>query len=697
MKMLFRFYDKSLQWSLILFLAVLHLSCEEQNILITSGNLSLEINSALESKISNTEEGSLDLITGFTSSEWIELGEKKVVKFDLANNSSESFEDSLSGKKYTVTGEFNEGSTSIKKTTVYKVYDDFPGLISTQVTYTNNGEHDEHLRSWSNNDYTILGNSDTLSFWAFQGSSTGARKDWIRPLESGYYDKNFMGMNSSDYGGGIPITDIWRKDQGIAIGHLALKPKLVSLPTEIPLGKKDVQISVKKHYEHPTLFAAGESLETLETFVSIHHGDYYNSLSQYSKIMEAKGIKMLEPEPASFETIWCGWGYGRTFTADEILGTLPKVKEMGIKWVVLDDGFQQAEGDWNADTKKYPRGNKEITELVDRIHDLGMKAKVWWTPLAIDPTSKVLKETPEMRLFQSDWSPQFITWWDAYYQAPVNPHTTEHTKKTIDLFLNEYGFDGFKMDGQHMNSVLPDHNPASNLDYPEQASEGLPDYFQMIYDESRKIKPNAVIENCPCGTCMSFFNMPSMNQAVSSDPTSLWQVRHKGKTYKALIPKTAYYADHIEVLPFMGDYNAHFATAIGIGAVPGTKFTWPKDNPNNPQGEFLLTSEKEEIWLKWFQLYEETMLSKEEYLGNLYDIGFDKPEAHVIKKGQDLYYSFYSDEWDGDITFKGLDIDSTYQVLNYVTGEKIGSISGNSDKLNLSFKNFLLVKVVKTL
>ena len=42
--------------------------------------------------------------------------------------------------------------------------------------------------------------------------------------------------------------------------------------------------------------------------------------------------------------------------------------------------------------------------------------------------------------------------------------------------------------------------------------------------------------------------MPYMNQAVASDPKSSWQVRHKGKTIKALMgPSAAYAGDHVEL------------------------------------------------------------------------------------------------------------------------------------------------------
>lgn len=491
-------------------------------------------------------------------------------------------------------------------------------------------------------------------------------------------------MNDSDYGGGIPITSVWRKDMNVAVGHLAMVPKLVSLPTEVLSNSLNAKIGVQEDFDDHTIWKPKDSFQTLETFVSISTGDYFENLARYSNLMQAKGITMLEPEEDSFEPIWCAWGYERDFTMDEVIGTLPKVKELGIKWAVLDDGFQIAEGDWNANHKKFPKGNLAIKNLVDKIHDYDLKAKVWWAPLAADPGSKVLQEHPDSKIRQKDGAPQYITWWNSYYLSPTKEATIKHTKETIHLFMEEWGFDGLKMDGQHMNAVAPDHT----LENPNNSVEGVPAFFQMIYEEARSIKQNAVVENCPCGTCMSFYNMASMNQAVSSDPLSSWQIRHKGKTYKALIPNTAYYGDHVE----LSDGADDFATSFGIGAVLGTKFTWPKDNPS-ASGKYLLTPEKEKIWKKWFDLYNNMMLSKGTYLGGVYDIGYDKPEGHVIQKDGALFYAFYADNWDGDIQFKGLDQDKTYLVRDYFNNEALGEISGANPFYNGSFEDYLLLEV----
>jgi alpha-galactosidase len=205
-------------------------------------------------------------------------------------------------------------------------------------------------------------------FWSFQGESTSARKDWIFPLYAGFYQQNFMGMNDTDYGGGIPLTDIWRSDQGIAIGHADIIPRLVSLPVKVDSSGVAAEINIRKDYHSPLTLSPGDTLETYETFVTVHAGDCYNSLKKFSEVLSVKGLNFAASEEQAYEASWCAWGYMRDFTIEEIRGTIPKVKELGIKWVTIDDGYQQAEGDWHVNKEKFPKGDSQMRALVDEIH-----------------------------------------------------------------------------------------------------------------------------------------------------------------------------------------------------------------------------------------------------------------------------------------------------------------------------------------
>ena len=81
------------------------------------------------------------------------------------------------------------------------------------------------------------------------------------------------------------------------------------------------------------------------------------------------------------------------------------------------------------------------------------------------------------------------------------------------------------------------------------------------------------------------------------------------------------------------------------------------------------------MWAKWTKLYDEKRLSQGEYLGGLYDIGFDRPEAHVVRKGDALYYAFFAPSFDGKIELRGLDA-RAYRLTDYVNGRDLGVVQG---------------------
>jgi alpha-galactosidase len=198
----------------------------------------------------------------------------------------------------------------------------------------------------------------------------------------------------------------------------------------------------------------------------------------------------------------------------------------------------------------------------------------------------------------------------------------------------------------------------------------------------------AIVEVCPCGTSYSAFNFPYMNQAPASDPESSWHVRLKGKTLKALMgPSAPYAGDHVELT----DGHDDFASQVGVGAVVSTKFTWPVDP--KPRDSFLLTPEKERLWRHWIALYHDKMLPLGTYRGELYDIAFDKPEAHAIERSGSLYYAFYADSWHGKVELRGLK-GGTYRVRDYYNDRDLGTLSGSRPELQVGFERFLLLEAI---
>jgi len=155
------------------------------------------------------------------------------------------------------------------------------------------------------------------------------------------------------------------------------------------------------------------------------------------------------------------------------------------------------------------------------------------------------------------------------------------------------------------------------------------------------------------------------------------------------MPGTAYFGDHVELT----DGKTDFPSQLGVGAVPGTKFTWPATG-NKRIDENLLTPEKEALFKKYFDIYRDKMLSKGTYLGDLYDIGYDIPETHCIRQGDTLYYAFFNPHFHGNVDLRGLIPGKVYTVVDYVNHRSLGNVNGNSGRLTVDFKQFLLVEAI---
>jgi len=649
---------------------------------IQSPSLRIEFDRNMRSRVI-ARFGAKEIPLGaFSASETVKGTERSWYDFDLTSQTHERVTDTYgAGEKLTLTGI----SGALRKNLSIIIYDEFPNLAVFDLSYTNIGKPQLKILDWSNNHYTIDAQRSAtgVPFWSFQSGSYERRPNWIVPLHAGFSQQNYLGMNASDYGGGTPIVDVWRRDVGIGVGHVEPRPRLVYLPVSMP-NVRQAQISVL--YRHEQSLPPGESFQTFRTFVTVHNGDYFQTLLTYRRFMSKQGFQMAKAPDSAFGAIWCAWGYGRDFKSQQVYDTLPTVKRMGFTWVTLDDGWQNNYGDWQLDPKKFPHGDADIKAMVERIHQEGFKAQLWWSPLSAVPDSKLLTDEPDLALENQDGSRRKISWWNSYYLCPANSRVLEYHKELVRKILVDWGFDGLKLDGQHMNGVPACYNPAHRHKRPEDSVEALPDFFREIYDTAQTVKPGSLVEFCPCGTAYSFFTMPHFNMSVASDPRSSFQIRTKGKTIKGLMgDDVPYFGDHVE----LSDNHDDFASTLGLGGVVGTQFVLP--SLVEKHGRFDLTPEHAESFQKWLQLYQEKGLARGQYLGTLYDIGFDRPEAHVVRKDKKMYYAFFAGNWKGVLKLRGLD-DRAYHVIDYVDGKDFGVVRGPVAHLSANFSKHLLLE-----
>ncbi len=147
---------------------------------------------------------------------------------------------------------------------------------------------------------------------------------------------------------------------------------------------------------------------------------------------------------------WNSWDYYRwTITEDEVLENAEfiahdKVLSKYVKKIIVDDGWQYAYGEWDANAL-FPHGMKYLAQ---RIRKLGMKAGLWVAPLILEPQARIAQFHPEMLSLGKGGLPMF-GWRCMERGGFVLDPTVEASRRFIaETFerLVSYGFSYFKLD-----------------------------------------------------------------------------------------------------------------------------------------------------------------------------------------------------------------------------------------------------------
>src|SRR6185437_5301170 len=220
--------------------------------IIIKKNLKMEVNNDLQTRINSTFADAKPLVNNFSSSEYIETKYFTSKLFHLIKKEKKSINDAAG------TGNSNK----IEKILSIKTYNNFPDAVYISVQYINHSKKDLPVIKWVNSEYHLIPSNDSTKFWSFQGSSHADRRDWLQKVNQGFSEKNFMGMNASDYGGGIPVIDLWRRDAGIAIGNTTPVAKLISLPIDYDKYATTAKMSVTYVYPEKEILKPNDTLGT---------------------------------------------------------------------------------------------------------------------------------------------------------------------------------------------------------------------------------------------------------------------------------------------------------------------------------------------------------------------------------------------------------------------------------------------------
>jgi alpha-galactosidase len=627
------------------------------------------------------------------------------------------------GKRIEVAG--NDTSGDLRESLIVEVYDEFPAVALVSASVKNSSRNEIKLDTIDLNRHRLnasLADSKASpnDMWSFHGASIRWGKDNVFQIPKNFSQQNQFGSmvevkgDLGSVGGGIPVVAFWTKTVGEAIGHVETLPLALSIPVKT---EADGRVLASVHLTPATTLQPGEAYSTPETFVAVYSGDYYEPLRMYSDVIDGEGLKKTSTNAEDYAVSWCGWGYLANVTPAQMLGTIPKLKELGIHWATLDDRWFNNYGDWQPRSDTFP-GNA-IQEMVKKFHEQGVKVQLWWLPLAVEDggpgyeshaygVSDVVKEHPDWLILDKNGKPAKMTR-NLATLCPAVPEVREYYRHLTEKFIKDWDFDGHKLD--NIYSVPMCFNPKHHHKSPMDSVYAMGDVYKTIFDTTRALKPDSVTQSCPCGTPPSIAWLRYLDQAVTADPVGSVQVRQRVKMYKALLgPNSAVYGDHVELTRITNpngnekDLGSDFASTVGTGGVVGTKFAWPDYGPK--LNDVYLTPEKNAYWKKWIGVYNDKMLSRGTFR-NLYVYGYDVPEGYTIEKDGAMYYAFFAPEptapgakparpepWTGEIELRGL-APGNYRVTDYVNGKDLGTVTAPDAKLKTTFSDHLLLEVAK--
>lgn len=268
--------------------------------------------------------------------------------------------------------------------------------------------------------------------------------------------------------------EIYRQDQGLHIcGGLA--------DYEFGHWRKNIEV--------------GREFETPVAIISTCKGDIdelcYRLVEADQKYVEA-GPECEQELPVLFNEYCTTWGNP---SEDNISDILTAIKDKGFSYFVIDCGwFKEKDvpwdismGDYNVSKELFPSG---LEKTVEKIHEFGMKAGIWFEIDNVGPRAKAFEETDHLLKRNGNT----ITTYGRRFWDMTDPWVEDYLSKKVIGTLKEYGFEYMKMDYNDTIGI--------GCDGSESLGEGLRKNMDASMEFIRKVKkevPGIILENCASG------------------------------------------------------------------------------------------------------------------------------------------------------------------------------------------------------
>lgn len=212
-------------------------------------------------------------------------------------------------------------------------------------------------------------------------------------------------------------------------------------------------------------------------------------------MMEEKGLQALEAPEAAFEPLYSTWYQFHQNVTDKAVAEECKLAaELGMKTVILDDGWQTEDGnrgyafcgDWKPTPKKFP----DMASHVAAVHKLGMKYMIWYSVPYVGFNSEAYAKFEGKYLYNEH----------SMGCSVLDPRFPEVREHLVNLYVNalkDWNLDGLKLD--FIDSFgLRGEDPAVKENYAGRdimnVNEAVNVLMKEVSSALKAIKPDILLE-----------------------------------------------------------------------------------------------------------------------------------------------------------------------------------------------------------
>lgn len=196
-----------------------------------------------------------------------------------------------------------------------------------------------------------------------------------------------------------------------------------------------------------------------ETQIPMHEA-IDNVRAWWEEECDLQGMKAPEDAKDAMYSYW--YSFQQALFNNEVLEEAKRVAELGLKTVILDDGWQMEgvdtrfayTGDWYPHEKKFPN----FRESIDKIHDLGLKVILWVGIPYIGEKAENWEIFKDKTIQYSDWARASIL-------DPRYPVVREHIISSLIRLIKDYNLDGFKLDFIDLFYDVKDSKISDEMDF----------------------------------------------------------------------------------------------------------------------------------------------------------------------------------------------------------------------------------------